>query len=173
MVVKAGLAKVVEKKGNIPATKLYEEILALQQEAKGKRTGIWATDEKHIQKHTRNITFFSDSGYNAAKLFEESKEIDKPLESIVEYVFNASYLTIYIHKFSTVAKVSLIHLFTPNTLDKAIIAEGKAFTEKLLLHRTVGVKLLSYDEGNLMARIYHPAGDIAYEILKNGYSKLT
>jgi hypothetical protein len=26
--------------------------------------------------------------------------------------------------------------------------------------------------GTLVGRIYHPAGDIAYEILKNGYSKL-
>jgi hypothetical protein len=72
-----------------------------------------------------------------------------------------------------VAKISMIHLFTPNNLDKAILAEGKAFTEKLLLHRTVGVKLERYEEGgNLMARIYHPAGDIAFEVLKNGFSKL-
>jgi len=59
------------------------------------------------------------------------------------------------------------------------VAEGKAFVEKLLLHRTVGVKLEKYEPageaggpGNLSARIYHPAGDIAYEVLKNGYAKL-
>lgn len=61
--------------------------------------GVWSTDEKHMAKHTRNVTYFSDTGFNAAKLFEESKEIDKPLESIVEYVFNASYITVFIHKF--------------------------------------------------------------------------
>lgn len=63
-------------------------------------------------------------------------------------------------------------------MDKSFVAEGKAFTEKLLLHRTVGVKLERYEpgaegaQGNLYARIYHPAGDIAYEVLKNGYAKL-
>ncbi len=59
------------------------------------------------------MTYFSDSGYSAGKLYEESRAIDKPLEAIVEYVFNASYLTVYIHKFQTVAKISLVHLFTP------------------------------------------------------------
>jgi hypothetical protein len=67
----------------------------------------------------------------------------------------------------------LVHLFTPNTLDKQVIAEGKAFTEKLLLHRTVGIKLERLEEGgNIHARIFHPAGDIAYEVLKSGFSKL-
>jgi hypothetical protein len=59
------------------------------------------------------VTYFTDSGYNSAKLLEEAKHIDKPLESIVEYVFNASFLSVYIHKFQTVVKMSLVHLFTP------------------------------------------------------------
>lgn len=73
----------------------------------------------------------------------------------------------------------MIHLFAPQQgVEKNFIAEGKAFTEKLLLHRTVGVKLERYEpgaegaQGQLHARIYHPAGDIAYEVLKNGYAKL-
>ena len=59
------------------------------------------------------MTYFSDPGYNIAKVFEEAKDIDKPLEGIVEYVFSASYLSVFIHKFSIVAKLSLVHLFTP------------------------------------------------------------
>jgi endonuclease YncB( thermonuclease family) len=98
--------------------------------------------------------------------------IDKPLESIVEYVFNASYLSVYVNKFQTQIKLSLVHLFTPQT-DKQFVADGKAFVEKLLLHRTVGVKLERSEEGGtLVGRVFHPAGDIAFEILKNGYAKL-
>jgi endonuclease YncB( thermonuclease family) len=52
-----------------------------------------------LEKHTRKVTYFTDAGYNAAKLLEEAKIIDKPLESIVEYVFNAAYLSVYIHRF--------------------------------------------------------------------------
>lgn len=67
------------------------------------------------------------------------------------------------------------HLFTPSNTDKEILAEGKLFTEKLVLHRTVGVKFEKVEEngGNLAGRIYHPAGDIAYEVVKNGFAKLS
>ena len=41
------------------------------------------------------------------------------------------------------------------------------------MHRTVGVKFDKVEEGGtFVGRIFHPAGDIAYEVLKNGYSKL-
>lgn len=65
------------------------------------------------------------------------------------------------------------HLFTPANADKTLLNEGKAFTEKFILHRTVGVKLEKAEEGGtLVGRIFHPAGDIAYEIVKNGFSKI-
>lgn len=151
----------------------YEDLILAQNEAKTKRLGLWASsDDKFLEKHTRKVTYFTDSGYNAPRLLEEAKHIDKPLESIVEYVFNASYLSVYIHKFQTVIKLSLVHLFTPQQ-DKQYLADGKLFVEKLLLHRTIGVKLERSEEGGtLVGRIFHPAGDIAFEILKNGYAKL-
>jgi hypothetical protein len=99
LLVKSGLAKVVEKKGNMPASVHYDELMAAQVEAKQKKIGVFATDEKHIEKHTRNVTYFSDAGFSATKLFEEAKGIEKPMEAIVEYVFNASYITVFIHKF--------------------------------------------------------------------------
>jgi staphylococcal nuclease domain-containing protein 1 len=171
--VKSGLVKVLEKKGNIQASQHYDELLAAQNEIKTKKIGLWNTDEKNIEKHIRNVTHYSDSGFSAAKLFEESKAIEMPLESIVEYVFNASFVSAYIHKFQTVVKVSMNFLFTPNNIDKTILSDGKAFTEKYLLHRTVGIKFEKVEEGgNLVGRIYHPAGDIATEVLKNGFSKL-
>jgi hypothetical protein len=115
-------------------------MVAAQNEAKKKNLGVHATEEKHIEKHTRIVTYFSDPGFNAQKLFEETKGIDKPLESIVEYVFSASFISVYVHRFQAVVKVSMNHLFTPSSADKAILAEGKAFTEKLLLSRTIGIQ---------------------------------
>ena len=88
-------------------------------------------------------------------------------------MFSASFVTVYVHKFQAVVKLSMNYLFTPSNADKSILAEGKAFTEKLLLHRTVGVKFDKLEEGGtFVGRIHHPAGDIAYEVLKNGFSKL-
>jgi len=172
-IVKAGLAKVLEKKGAMATSSAYEELMAAQNEAKTRKLGIWqSTDEKFLEKHTRKVTYFTDAGYNAPKLLEEAKSIDKPLEAIVEYVFNSSFLSVYINKFQTVIKLSLVHLFTPQA-DKQYVADGKTFVEKLLLHRTVGVKLERSEEGGvLVGRIFHPAGDIAFEVLKNGYAKL-
>lgn len=66
----------------------------------------------------------------------------------------------------------MVHLFTPQT-DKQLVDDGKRFVEGLLLHRTVGVQLERAEDGGiLVGRVFHPAGDIAYEVLKNGYSKL-
>ena len=104
---------------------------------------------------------------------EEAKGIDKPLESIVEYVFSASFLSVFVHRFSAVVKLSMSHLFTPSNMDKIILAEGKQFTEKLLLNRTIGIQFEKVEEGGtFVGRVHHPQGDIAYEVLKNGYSKL-
>jgi len=45
------------------------------------------------------VTYFSDTGYNAQKIFEEAKGCKEPLDGIVEYVFNASFVSVYLSKF--------------------------------------------------------------------------
>lgn len=154
-------------------SKFYEDLVLAQSEAQKKHIGLWTTDERLIQKNSRNVTYFSDTGYNPNKILEDSKVYDKPLESIVEYVFSASFVSLYVIKFDTVVKLSMNHLFTPINTDKDMMNEGKLFTEKFILHRTVGVKFEKIEEGGILkGRIFHPAGDIAYEIVKNGFAKL-
>lgn len=106
-------------------------------------------------------------------MFADATKIGKPLAAIVEYVFSASLLNVYITKFSVMIKVSLNFVFTPNQ-DKEIAQEAKAFAEKLLLNRTVGIAFERVDEsGNFVARVHHPSGDIARELVKAGYAKVT
>jgi hypothetical protein len=62
----------------------YEELVNAQNEMKKKQTLIWSTDSKYLEKHTRNTAHYSDAGFSAGKYFEEAKEVDKPLEGIVE-----------------------------------------------------------------------------------------
>jgi endonuclease YncB( thermonuclease family) len=82
-------------------------------------------------------------------------------------------VTLYIYKLQTVVKINLLHLYTPKETDKEIVDAGKAFVDRMLLHKTVGVKLARLDErGELAGRIYFSAGEIAAEILKNGFCKL-
>jgi endonuclease YncB( thermonuclease family) len=68
-----------------------------------------------------------------------------------------------------------VHLYTPRETEQAIYDEGKAFIEKMLLHKTVGIKLNKVDDnnGNLVGRIHFPHGEIAAEILKRGFAKLS
>lgn len=105
---------------------------------------------------------------------DEANKEPKPLGAILEHVFNSGYVVVYVMRFQTTIKVALIHLFTPHSFEPALLDKGKAFLEKTLMHRTIGIKLARVDEqGNFVGRIYHPAGDIASEILKQGFSKLS
>lgn len=68
----------------------------------------------------------------------------------------------------------MVHLFTTADTDQAIKDKGKQFMERMLLHKTVGVKLARIDDnGTLVGRIHFSAGDIASEILKRGFAKLS
>lgn len=70
--------------------------------------------------------------------------------------------------------MSINHLFTPKEAEKDLVEQGKAFVEKMLLHKTVGVKLARVDDkGELVGRIFFSAGEIAAEILKMGLCKLS
>ena len=60
LLVSESLAKVNDKRGSTEEGGLHDKLLKLQDETKTKTKNIWNKDEKHHQKHTRSITFFSD-----------------------------------------------------------------------------------------------------------------
>lgn len=83
-------------------------------------------------------------------------------------------MTLYVFKLKTVVRINLLHLYTPKEADKELVEAGKVFVDKMLLHKTVGLKLVKVDErGELVGRILFSAGEIAAEILKNGFCKLS
>ncbi len=171
-IVGAGLGQVLERKAGTAADPYVESLQKAQQDAKNKSLGVWSKDSVNIKKNTRSAIYYQDSAYNSQEMVANSKKITEPVEGIVEYVFSANFISVYIPRFNTVSKLAMNFLFTPAT-DKLLVAEGKVFVEKFILGRSVGVKLDRVEEnGNVYARIHHPAGDIAYEIVKNGYSKL-
>ena len=47
-IIKEGLAKVIEKKGNLPASRHYDDLMAAQLEAKNRKKNVFSTDEKFI-----------------------------------------------------------------------------------------------------------------------------
>lgn len=171
MLVKQGLAKALEKKSNDPA---FEEIAAASEDCAKRKVGLWQNDPKNVEKHLRQVTYFGEADYNSTKLLEESSKEPKPLAAILEYVFGTNFVSLYVYKLKAVIKMQMVHLYTPKDTEQSIIDEGKQFVSRMLLHRTVGVKLARVDDsGNLVGRIHFPAGDIGCEVLKNGFAKLS
>jgi endonuclease YncB( thermonuclease family) len=120
------------------------------------------------------VVYFGEADYNPAKLLAVASQETKPLAAILEHVFSASFVTLYVYKLQAVVKVNLLHLYTPKEAPKELVEDGKAFVDKMLLHKTVGLKLVRVDErGELVGRIHFSAGEIAAEILKNGFCKLS
>ena len=121
------------------------------------------------------MTYFGEADYSASRILAEALKEPRPLGSILEHVFGTTTIATYVMRLKTQIKMNLVHLYTPRDTDQAIYDEGKAFIEKMLLHRTVGIKLTRIDEnnGNLVGRVHFPQGDIAAEILKRGLAKLS
>lgn len=95
------------------------------------------------------------------------------MEGVIEYVFSASTVSVYVPLIHTVCRLGMNYLFSPPAAEKELANLGKQFTEKYILHRDVRIKFEKVeDSGLLVGRILHPQGDIAYEVVKNGYAKL-
>ena len=156
--VKLSLAKVNERRANTPEGGLHEQLLAIQEEVSKKGKGVWTTDNTVRERFTRQVTYFGEGDYNAGRILSDSLQEPRPLGSILEHVFGTTLVAAYVMRLKTQIKLNLVHLYTPRDADQAIYDEGKAFIEKMLLHKTVGIKLTRVDEnnGNLVGRIHFP-----------------
>ena len=135
---------------------------------------MWSTDSKYLAKHLREVTFHGEADYKPAALLAQAQAETRPLAAILEHVFSPTFVTLYVRSLKTVIKLQLVHLFLPQETEQAIRDQGKALVERMLLHRSVGVKLARVDDhGNLIGRVHYAAGDIAAEVLKRGLCKLS
>jgi hypothetical protein len=142
-------------------------MLKAAEDCQNKKVGLWKEDEAFSKKNTRTIVFYGDASYRPDEVMKAANKEPRPLGAILEHVFNASYVSLHIKSLSVTVKVALTHLFTPHDTDAGLLEKGKLFLEKMLLHRSIGIKLARVDEqGNFTGVIHHPAGDIATEILK-------
>ena len=113
--------------------------------------------------------------FSHQRILEEAEQVKEPLAAILEHVFSSSHVSLFVFKLQAVVRVHMVHLYSPHAAEEAELAEmGRHFISKMLLHRTIGVKLLKIDDrGDLIGRIYFPAGDIASEVLKQGLAKVS
>ncbi len=102
---------------------LYDEIVAANEDASKRKVGLWCAEPKFIEKHTRTVKYQGETDYSAAKLLNQSMEVTTPLAAILEYVFSASYVNVYVYKLQAVIKLQLIHLYSPNAKEEPELAE--------------------------------------------------
>jgi hypothetical protein len=115
-------------------------------ECKQKKVGVWSEDAALVTKNTRTVVFYGDSSYRPDDVMKAANREPRPMGAILEHVFNASYVCVFIKSLSVTVKVALTHLFTPHDTDAALLEKGKLFLDKMLLHRSIGVKLARVDE---------------------------
>lgn len=66
----------------------------------------------------------------------------------------------------------MVHCYVPRDAGPDLVEQGKAFVNKMLLNRTVGVKLTRLDDQNNLVGRVHYVGDIACELLKQGLARV-
>ena len=149
-----------------------EPIAAASKDCETRKVGVWSDQPKHLEKHLREVTYFGESGYNTTRMLEEGNKEPRPMAAILEHVFGPTFLSLYVYKLKAVVKVSLVHCYVPKEMGPELVEEGKAFVNKMLLHRTVGLKLSRVDDQNSFVGRVHYVGDIAAELLKLGLAKV-
>jgi staphylococcal nuclease domain-containing protein 1 len=140
-----------------------------ENEARKLNSGIWTTDDEVLAQHRRNIVTSTDSSFDADLFLKNNK--GKKLEAVLDYVINATCLTVYLKESQTYIKISLKYMAIPSSKDEDIYKSGKAYMERRYLHKDVIVTLHSSDTKGFIADLSDTRGCAALNILKQGYTK--
>lgn len=152
--------------------KEYKHLVALEDKAKEEGVGRWGTTEP-----SRNITWVVD----AAGAFIDTHR-GKEMPALVEHIFNASMLRLYLPTLATYCTVSLAGIRAPGSRDgvpEEFFQIARFTVETRLLGRDVGVIIegsaprsgQGSAEPLFVGTIVHPAGNISELLLKEGYAR--
>ena len=175
--VRKGLAKVNTTKSNeaLMKTGFFANMKKAEEEASKSNLGIHGNKNNAVM---RKITKHED--IDAKAFFEENKE--KELDAMLEVVFNCSGFLVYLKEFNYVIKASLRFCGIPNR-DTFFYKAGKAYVERLFIHRDVKLKMFSVDDkGSFIVDVYDhrlnattgasELKNLSSMVLGAGYSKL-
>lgn len=163
---------------NDPRTKEIAELqklLDLQEKAEQDQIGRWAPDRPAPRK---DVTW----SVGDSKAFLETNQKEK-LPAILEHVFNASMMRIYLASLNTFVTLSVTGIRAPGERGpngkEDFFDISKFFVESRLLNKdiTVIIEGLAPNMGNtqkeplFVGTVQHPAGNIAELLLKEGFAK--
>jgi len=174
-------AKDGESQANIdndPRTKEIadlQKLLDLQEKAEQDGLGRWATDRPSPRQ---NIVW----SVTDADVFL-ANNLKTKLPAILEHVFNASMMRIYLPTLNTFITLSLTGIRAPGERGpngkEEFFDISKFFVESRLLNKDISITIegVAPNMGNtqkeplFVGTVHHPAGNIAEALLKEGYAK--
>ena len=95
------LARVNEKRGTNPLPPLHEQLLEIENKLKGNLKGVFCTQEKQKEKHTREVIYFGEAAYQPSKLLEQAQKEPRPFGAVLEHVFSTSFVVLYVKSLNT------------------------------------------------------------------------
>ena len=147
----------------------YSKLQNAENEAKKNKLNIWCDDTEELELHRYRVTSLNDTNFN--ELFEKCK--GTLVNAVIEFVFNVSLYSLLIKDtHNCYIKASLRFIAVPSK-DTVLYRTGKAFIERIALHRDVQVVMHAIDDyGNIIVDIINDSKSLAINILKRGYTKL-
>ncbi|CAG0893449.1 unnamed protein product [Cyprideis torosa] len=144
----------------------------IEDEAKANEKGRWGPDAhlhvRHIKSNIENPRAFVD------------KMAGKQIDAVVEYVRDGSTMRIILlpdfYQLTFMLSGVKAPLFKPGDDGVQVPVEpfaeqAKYFTEVRLLQRDIKVVLESVNNNNFIGSVYHPNGDIAELLLREGFAR--
>ena len=152
-----GYATVKSLDGKDPASEDYEELVKLQEKAKGSKLGMWCDDKS---SGTRIVKWAGS--YDTAVLMEACK--DTPQPAVVEQLRDGASLRCYLFNHGVVVNVNLSGLRCARVggeteVPEPFSREALLFSELRMLQRDVLLHLEGLDKtGNFFGTVEHPKG---------------
>ena len=172
--VRNGLAKVgfVPKNEAIGKGEYFSKLQAAEAEAKKAKVGMWTTDQAVVAAHKRKLTSATDPIFDVQDVLSIAKG-GKELDVIVDYVINCAVYSVFVKPLNAYIKLSLRFVGIPNARDNVLYKAGKAYVERLILHKDIKAVIHSVDgDRTFLGDLVEKKGSVANFVLKNGYSKL-
>ena len=165
-IVRKGLAKVgfIPKNEPVGKSDYFTKLQAAEAEAKKAKLNMWSGS----QEHKRKLSSASDPSFDVTTI-----PMGKELDVMVDYVINCGVYVVFIKALNTFVKMTLRFVGIPNAKDNLTYKAGKAYAERLILHKDIKAVFQSVDaDRNFVGDLLEKKGSVAGFVLKNGYSKL-
>lgn len=146
----------------------YDALRDAEAKAIAKKWGIHGNPDKGVVR----IVDLSSDLTKAKSFMSFLSRGNTRKEAVVEHIFSASRIKVYIPKENCCLNIILAGISAPRASDP-YGPESTAFVKSLILQRTVEITVDSQDKvGNFIGQVFHNNKALALDLLKAGYASI-